>query len=638
MRRTASVALRQQMEAGLLALGLVTLALAQSAAGADPGEDAAAAARDRVITMQRFVVSATRIEKNPWRYASLPGFEVLSRASEHDTNWLLDALRRGLWIENKVMPGDWLPQSAVPYTIIIDDTDLKVAPSSQLHSRPTVLLAPVDALTWGELSETTSVSSEAIGSHDDDTLCTNYNIYGTDTGMLMDSTMSLERLSRCSPPLPKWLLAGLIGRNSGVFREAFGLLAGPDEGGPARIRSAAGPGTLWVSLGETERILRMLRDDPRNDTSIEFLPLSVLFAEAPPQAEGLPLWESEAALFVRWGLLGPGRRDPVMARAFLELVRRSRREPVNEQLFTDCFGFGYSVMRRQLFTFLKHVLATPTSVDWDMPSNFVSPVDLNEATADQIGRIIGDWLRMKGDFLRGADPEMSEKFLNAAGRVLERAYREDNGLPPDVDPSRGGERSSISSGDAAHGPAVVMKPFVVTADRIHDPRLLAVYGLYEHDVGNDSKAREFLEAAVKARVARPTAYVELAELRYAEAVDKPLGSEGKLSAGQAASVLEPLRMTSQLPTTSDVCNLIVGTRTNCEARLAESDVEEIVRGVALNPRDTDLAYNSALLCAQSGYSAQASKLIDKGLVFTTHEVNREYFEQLRSTLGTPPAK
>jgi len=47
-----------------------------------------------------------------------------------------------------------------------------------------------------------------------------------------------------------------------------------------------------------------------------------------------------------------------------------------------------------------------------------------------------------------------------------------------------------------------MKPFVVSASRLHDPELLAVYGLYEHDTGDDGKAREFLEAAAKAGAVR----------------------------------------------------------------------------------------------------------------------------------------
>jgi hypothetical protein len=55
----------------------------------------------------------------------------------------------------------------------------------------------------------------------------------------------------------------------------------------------------------------------------------------------------------------------------------------------------------------------------------------------------------------------------------------------------------------------------------------------------------------------------------------------------------------------------------------------LVEGVARFPRDTDLAYNSAALCARGGYNAEAGQLIDKGLVFAARESTRDYFEQLR---------
>jgi hypothetical protein len=61
----------------------------------------------------------------------------------------------------------------------------------------------------------------------------------------------------------------------------------------------------------------------------------------------------------------------------------------------------------------------------------------------------------------------------------------------------------------------------------------------------------------------------------------------------------------------------------------------MVEGVALFPRNTRLAFLSALVCARSGYTVQAVVLIDKGLVFATSESDRDNFRRLRSTLVTP---
>lgn len=635
IRPNGAAGLHALRAAAALALCLGAPGAVQPGARADQAADAAAAEAGRATMMRRYIVSATRVDKNPWRYASVPGFEVLSRTSDEKTSWELDSVRRGLFLENELLPGDWHPQPAVPYTVIIDDTDLETVPTSELHSQPIQFHSPVDALTWGELSDSANFSNDPVGSSDADTFAVNSNVHGVDTDNPACGSVSLDRLLRAAPPLPRWLLSGLMGAECGVFRESFVPIVDTGQiGFPSPdIRRVAGPGTLWVSLDETQRLLKSIKRDRK--AKIEIPSVRGLFAEAPPTEDNAILMESEAALFVRWGLLGPDRRDPAISRAFLELARRSRRGPVTEQVFADCFGFGFAAMDEKLAAFLKSVLARPTSVYVDMPASFPAPV-LREATADRIGRILGDWLRMEGESLRGSDLDLCEAFMFSAGRMLERAYREDNGLPPDVDPSRGGGQSAGTSPNAAYGSAVVMKPFVVSATHLHDPGLLAVYGLYERDTGNDGKAREFLEAAARAGVVRPKAYLVLAKLRYVEAIGRPLGLDGKISAQQAEGILDPLHSALRCLPDPDIYRLIVETWIHCDAKPDVDDLVGIVEGAALFPRNTGLSYRAALLCAKDGYPAQAAELIDKGLVFTTSESNRGYFERLRSTLPAAP--
>ena len=632
------------------------------AVGADPGGDVAAVEHERAVLMERYIVSAARIGKSPWQYASIPGFEVLSRAPENVTNLWLKALQSGLLIENRVLPVDWRPESPVPYTVIIDDTDLETIPLGQVHRVPIKFEAPPDALTWGPDSHI-EMWIDRFQARDADTFAMDSNLHGVDTNDSEFGTVSLERLFRCKPPLPGWLIAGLLGRDCGIFRESFAPVAeGYYEIGHFGDTRAIGPGTLWVSTEATARIVAQLEKDgwwapsnfaprrqlrsrfPDHDPETErmilekmigFPPLEGLFAEVAPTEGNRLLWESVAGLFARWGLLGPGHDDPAMSRAFLALAQRARREPVTEQVFIGCFGFGFEEMRRKLEVFLREMLAKPTSAYAAFPSSFPE-VQLKEATADQIGRILGDWLRMQGDSLHQIDPSLSAEFLGSAGRMLERAYREDNGLPPDVDPSPEGERSAGPSPGAAYGPAVAMKPFVVSATRIHDPGLQAVYGLYEHDVGDDRKAREFLEAAVKAGVARPRAYLVLAQIRYEEAVARPAGSGGRLSAAQAASVIELLRAPPRNPPVLEECGLVAETWAHCEAKPAAGDVNRIVEDAALFPRSVRLAYLSAVACARGGYATQASGLIEEGLRFAAEKKDRERLERLRSSLAARP--
>ena len=228
---------------------------------------------------------------------------------------------------------------------------------------------------------------------------------------------------------------------------------------------ASGPGTLWISVAETQRLLQELKHN--KSARIQMLPLAGLFSEIPPAEANRPLWESEAGLLVRWGLMGPGHDDPALSRGFLEVVRRARQEPVSEALFTACFGFGYAAMEARLESFLKTVLAQSRA-----PCKRFGDAGHLRAAGDEDGhrrpsrandrRLAPD----AGDSLRSRDPAITAAFLDSAGQMLLRAYRDDNALPAD--------QSSPAS---------------VTASHVQDPGLLAVFGLYEYDAGNDGKAR-----------------------------------------------------------------------------------------------------------------------------------------------------
>jgi len=278
-------------------------AAVQSAVRAEGEADIANAESDPAVVMQRYIVSATRIGKNPWRYGSFPGFEVLSRASEEDTYWLLSSYFYERMIEKALLPADWFPQPPVPYTIIIDDTNLGAAPGGQIHLHPLNFHSPEDALTWGKGSlwgdVSPYVSDDAVASGDGDTTAINSNLYGVDTHGQMFSNLGVNRISYCTPPLPNWLIAGLTGRNAGIFREAYIAAATADKPGIwtpgfANFHEVKGPGTLWKSVDETRQLLQRIKKDKK--TKIALRPLGDLFAETLPSDESDPIWGSEAAL------------------------------------------------------------------------------------------------------------------------------------------------------------------------------------------------------------------------------------------------------------------------------------------------------------------------------------------------------
>jgi hypothetical protein len=559
--------------------------------------------------------------------------EILTRASDENTRYLLDAYQRSWWVENEVLPENWLQGSLVPYTVIIDDTDPKILSPNGGSVAPIMERSSINSRSWnfsGRAEASLPVMSGWVRAADHDTTALSTNLYHR-PNFFHDPT-GLDRLDRCEPPLPSWLIAGLVGR-FGLFemRGHVVFTFSRDPGvSPAVIFRRA----RWVSDEETARLLK----ERHHKTEIPFISLAQFFAEPPPQGESRALWESEAGLFVRWGLFGPRgffglEKKPTERRqALVQFVHRARYEPVSETMFTECFGCGFGAMERILNDYLIETLAKPMEIKLNFLRNFPEP-ELKPATADQIGRILGDWLRMQGQSIHREQPEMSAKLLDAAGRILTRANKMDNGLPLDAEPvpQEGKDFQPISPKPGE--PIVHLKPFVVSAERIHDPGLLAVVGLYEHDIGADEKARAFLEKAAKAGVVRPTAYLVLAQLRLAEAVAKPLGRDGKLSAKQADSILEPVKVALRSAARLEAWDLTVETLARCEVKPSSADLETIAAGVSQFPRSTSLALKTAELCTQSGNSKRAVELIDKSIPFVPDEDTRQKFQTLRTSLS-----
>ncbi len=569
---------------------------------------------DRAILLPPVIVSATRLAKNPWRYLNFANFEVLSRASEADTSWELNALLRAQAVQEAVLPADWFPPALVPFLAIIDDPNLTTAQPEPIQTPAATTNPPSGASGSGRPPPGKPVANESITTAEN--AARDHSPTGVGHGGFPYASGKLTTLLRATPPLPDWVLAGLFGRN-GLFREGFIFetpKALPGRGGASAadlrlqsgtFRTAFGPGTIWISPAETQRLLKA-----SFWTRIPLLPLAELFSEDHPSASDGPRWESEAGLFLRWGLIGPGRDDPASFHSFLRFVERARREPVNEPMFVACFGYDYGVMEEKLGYFLKEVLSEPTIVrNLNIPSTYPTP-STRRATPDESGRILGDWLRVQAEDLRAKNPPLSSGLLSLSGRMLLRAYRDDNALLPD----------QLAGHDVA-------------AIRIQDPSLLAVFGLYEHDSGNDAKAQELLEAALAAKVARPQAYLVLAEIRSAEAAAHPQAQGGRLTAAQANTILGPLREALRFSPDPEAYDLMADTWLRCESSPPASNLALLAAGAAFFPRSTVLAYKAALVCNRAGDRPRAITLIDRALAFAVEPSAHESLQALRANLG-----
>lgn len=578
-----------------------------------------------IVVLAPFVVSG---EKRPWLYASLPKFEILTRASEERTHNLLLCYVRSWLVENAVIPKEWLRDSPIPYTMIIDDTD----PQGPAPSMVPALTKTenYDAFGWSfrERRFTPSMVDKYstpltgwIHATDDDTAVLGANLYG-DIFMVTAPTR-LDRLDRYVPGLPRWMVAGLAGR-FGLFADrtnpvvAFIVSTRTEWTAPRDV--AIFRGIRWISTAETKRLGRNL-----GTAEVPFIPLQEFFSESPPPPEQRALWESEAGLLVRWGLLGTNGRVSSERRAqFVKFVERQRSEPVTEKMLIECFGYGYAAMERELKAYLRKTLGMEIQFKMDnVPVEVRKAVAFSPATPDQVGRIIGDWQRMQGMSLRNSQPTQAKAFFDAADQTLRRAWLRDPQLV--LGPS---SEAMAGKGDLA----TALSASQISAAGIPNPDFLAVCGLYEYEIGEYKLARDLLEIAVSSHTTRPQAYLLLAELRFREAVAQPEGKNGDLSIAQATYVLQVLKPALPPASSSRPWRLMVDTLTRCESTPSAANLDMIVKGTAQCPRDASLQLDTARLCLKAGERERAIEVIDKAFPLAVDEKVRSEFQQLRDSI------
>jgi len=223
---------------------------------------------------------------------------------------------------------------------------------------------------------------------------------------------------------------------------------------------------------------------------------------------------------------------------------------------------------------------------------------------------------MSASWLPQTDSAERAAYLSAAGRVLEHAFREDNGLSPSVRLLPPKDAQHELPEHASLGPEVVEKPVAISASKIHDPRLLAVYGLYYFDIGDSTSARVLLEATIQAKTPRPAAYVALAQLNRAAALAKPASDNGKFSTTQVAAILTPL-FTVFKNWNLDVGGyiLIADTWSHSAAKPSLANLQVLIAGLHRYPFDSSLLCSTAELYAQWGYRQEATETVERSLRF-----------------------
>jgi tetratricopeptide (TPR) repeat protein len=526
-----------------------------------------ASARDEVTVMEPVFVEAS--SPDPWIYFTVPGFEVISHCPDSFNEIYAHALRMATAARLAVLPASFWGDLPTPMKIVLYDRRPEPREGFGRGS-------PID-LSWAS-GDGSSVGTGAIqrsfpvtvGDGDTFINCGNYWAVQASVDNFSVDPDSEIRLEERVPRLPSWFVSGIEGQ--------FGLY-------PDRIIQSSPfsstvvlPSATWISSLKTLAVLKEAREKHKNDRNRRpraMLPLGEIFS-GHVRADSQDLWNSEAALLVRWGLYGSGNRQ-----GFLDFVDRATRVPATEELFQKYLGFGYGEAQRRLSDYLLKAVGEPISVPIVVRPE--KRLEVREASSVEVARIIGDWGRLEARTLGFADSDYQRECLDQADRLFERIHRRANS----------------------------------------DPLFLAAFGLYELQVGDEALAREALEGATRAGVVRPRAYLELARMRLDDSlpsIQEGIGDLDEADFSEINGLLTTARV--QMPSLLATYDLIARVLAHAPKKPDREQIRPLEEAIALFPQNAALASKLAGLYRDVGLSDEAAAVIARALRFSDSDQSR----------------
>jgi tetratricopeptide (TPR) repeat protein len=298
---------------------------------------------------------------------------------------------------------------------------------------------------------------------------------------------------------------------------------------------------------------------------IELMPMGHFFAltsntaaqyagsQADDSKNYVSLWPKQAVAFVHMCLYG---QDEKYRAGFLKLVERAITTEITEDIFKECFGFGYDQMDKLLAKYLgwarhkSYIFKAKNGLSFTQIPEF----ELRRATAAEVGRLKGEAYRL------AREPEAAkEEFVTAYLR---------------------GER---------------------------DPQLLASLGLMARERGDFQRARTYLEQVASTQIPRPRAYVELARARH-EAIRREIGPDQKMNNQQLSTVLSPLLQALKLqPPLVETYLEVAAAWRDSSITPTKAHFSVLIEGNRYFPRSLELAQTTADMYSKYGYTEEAEK-------------------------------
>ncbi len=560
------------------------------------------AADDRVIELPKFVVTDSRELPPPesWRYATIPGFEILTNASDRATQRLL----RDFGMFRQALGHVWpIPQRLSQSTaLIICGRGNKFDAFIPVGRRvPDAGFASLFLKQGNRTAIVIDLAATTLNVLNVDGI--NDAATGTDSGQIsVEHDKQLYReyvrylLSQNEPRFPAWLEEGLsqiimkmqfdkrwiefakledpntVSTQAAMVAEINALAAAEDPDSPLLPGAPAEDRDFNAALRRRalikfDRFFAVQHDSPEATNVL-----------------GNNVWAKQAYAFVHMCLYGYKGK---FQKQFTTFIQRAAREPVTEAMFKECFNMSYNSMLTEIRSYCDFTVYEAkyykSKEDVIIPP---PPLELREATQAEIGRIKGEAMVLAGR-------------MKEARTELVAAYTR-------------GER---------------------------DPNLLAALGLYERAHGEEDRARKFLEAGFAGKSKRTDAGVELARLRFADAAAKPAGPDGRFSAAQVAAILAPLNLVrGQPPPSYALYELAAETWLKAAVAPSRDEARMVIEGAMVFPSRLKLVYQAAVVAADAKELQPAHALADHGIRFAPAGQARTRFTELKAQLPPAPAE
>ncbi|ATC64978.1 hypothetical protein CMV30_13945 [Nibricoccus aquaticus] len=576
------------------------------------GQAAKPTASAPLVELPTLQVTDTRELPAPdkWRYTEILGFEVISDASDRETQRLIRDFEIFRIALDKAYPMEKRP--APPSAIILCgkgksfDQFVTDGKTGAARTKPTILLnGREQAFILVDLALKSVTSTDITADGSSGPMNLQYSIAqsrmgesgATEGDLSANNAFEINhykqlcreyvryQFSRESPPPPVWFEEGIaqivmqmkVNEREIIIGQLIDVPTSNNGGSNVSnpgVQFSYGPGAS--------------SEDPEFNYALsqrKLLKFDEFFGvkrgdEATLNSVGYNFWAKQCAAFLHINLYGWKKSNKA---SFEKLLARARKAPLTPEIFEECYGKSYDKFLVELSAYIQapaykaeqHLVKGKARLD-------LPPPEMRDATEGESERIKGDALRLAG-------------------------------IP------------------------AVLRPTAIAAyiRGERDPQFLGTFGQAELAGGDRTRAEKFLAAAAP-KTTRPSVLTDLAQLRLDAASSKPAGPKGKLSDKQAGEILDLLAKARTLsPPLPDTFRLIANTWVLKETPPEAEELTTLAHGLKLFPRDAALVYYTAALNLRLGNHEAVIALASYGEKIATSEAQRGQFTRLKAQIPAP---